>query len=156
MNFLRPGGGVISFSKDAEMILENHRQEDGAAPEGGGMLLGRLIEETDDVVIDEATVPSGEDRRGRFFFNRAKTAAQRYINLVWRTSRNTHIYLGEWHTHPEDTPNPSDHDLTNWRRLANQSKYEQDFLIFAIVGRKSTRVWICHKASLAILELKYL
>ncbi len=77
MNFLHPGGGVISFGNDAKMILENHRQEDAAAPEAGGMLLGRLIEGTDDVVIDEATVPSGEDRRGRFFFKRTKTAAQR-------------------------------------------------------------------------------
>lgn len=118
------------------------------------MLLGRLINETDDLVVDEATAPTGKDRRGRFFFNRARAAAQRYINLVWRKSGSTRVYLGEWHTHPEDVPAPSGHDLGNWRRITKEAKYHQDSLIFAIVGRQKTRVWICDKSSLTVSELE--
>lgn len=118
------------------------------------MLLGRLIDETDDVVVDEATAPTVEDSQGRFFFNRAKAAAQRYINFVWRKSRSTRVYLGEWHTHPEDLPIPSDHDLRNWRRITKKAKYDQNSLIFVIVGRQRIRVWICDKCSLAVSELE--
>jgi integrative and conjugative element protein (TIGR02256 family) len=118
------------------------------------MLLGRLINETDDAVIDEATAPTGEDSRGRFFFTRAKAAAQRYINLVWRKSVRTCVYLGEWHTHPEDIPIPSDQDLRNWKRITKTAKYDQNALIFVIVGRQRMRVWICDKSSLAVSELE--
>jgi integrative and conjugative element protein (TIGR02256 family) len=153
MNFTRPTGGLISFGHAAIMSLDGQRQADAASDEAGGMLLGRLIHETNDVVVDEATEPTGEDRRGRYFFNRAKAAAQRYINLVWGLSGSTRIYLGEWHTHPEDDPSPSDHDLGNWRRIAKKAKYDQDFLIFVIVGRKKIRVWVCDKRSLSVSEL---
>lgn len=154
MNFTRPAGGIVSFGRDAMMILESQRQVEVGAHEAGGMLLGRFIDQTDDVVVDEVTEPKVEDRRGRFFFNRAKAAAQRYINLVWRMSRSTRVYLGEWHTHPEDDPTPSHQDLANWRRIANKAKYDQDSLIFVIVGRQRIRVWVSGKSSLAVSELE--
>lgn len=154
MNFLHPAGGRVSFGQHTMKILDTQRQVDAASHEAGGMLLGRLIDGTDDVVVDEATEPTGEDRRGRFSFNRAKAAAQRYINLVWRQSGSTRVYLGEWHTHPEDDPTPSDHDLENWRRIAKKAKYDQDYLIFVIVGRKRTRLWVCDKLSLKMNELQ--
>lgn len=154
MNYIGPAGGVVSFGKPAMMILDTQRQIDVSSHETGGILLGRLIDGTDDVVVDEATEPSVEDKRGRFFFNRAKAAAQRYINLVWGQSRSTRVYLGEWHTHPEDDPTPSHHDLGNWRRIAKKATYQQDSLIFVIVGRRTIRVWVCDKASLEVSELE--
>jgi integrative and conjugative element protein (TIGR02256 family) len=154
MNFLCPANGVVSFGQAVTNILDYQRQVDVASHEAGGMLLGRLIDGTNDVVVDEGTEPTAKDRRGRFFFDRAKAAAQHYINLVWRQSKSTRVYLGEWHTHPEDDPTPSDHDLGNWRRIAKKARYDQDFLIFVIVGRKKIRVWVCDKSSLFMSELE--
>ena len=110
-------------------------------PEAGGILLGRLILDSEDVVIDEATKPAPEDRRSRFYFWRSNEPALRRVAEAWKTSGGTQVYLGDWHTHPEDVPQPSCVDRQNWERLLNKSRYEQDFLLFVIVGRKETCVW---------------
>ncbi len=155
MRFLRPNKGIVNFSYPVIALMNEQRQLDAVATEAGGMLLGRLISETDDVIVDEATEPTNADRRGRFFFDRSRVAAQQYINLVWERSARTRIYLGEWHTHPEDDPSPSPQDLKNWRRITRTAQYEQEHLIFAIVGRKNTRVWECDKHSRAVCELGF-
>ena len=144
----------MSFGRLSLTTLDCHRQVGATSNEAGGMLLGRFINQTQDIVVDEATAPTGEDSPGRFFFNRAKGAAQRYIDLAWGESSSTRVYLGEWHTHPEDVPIPSDHDLRNWRRITKRAQYHQDSLIFVIVGRQKIRAWICAKSTLAVSELE--
>jgi integrative and conjugative element protein (TIGR02256 family) len=134
--------------------MSTYRQINSDAPEAGGMLLGRFISGADDVVIDEITEPSILDQRGRYFYKRAKDQAQHRINAAWEESKQTKNYLGEWHSHPEDDPSPSNHDLNNWRRIIREAKYEQENLIFVIVGRKKTRVWEYKKVSSGPVEVK--
>lgn len=149
-----PSGGLVGFGQSAVEVLHRHRQVDAVSHEAGGMLLGRLIDGSDDIVVDEATEPTGADRRGRYFFNRARAAAQRYIDIVWGRSKGTSVYLGEWHSHPEDDPSPSGQDEVNWRRITRKARYDQDFLIFVIVGRRLIRIWRCDKSSLNIIQLQ--
>lgn len=52
------------------------RQVHDDAPEGGGVLLDRLILNTDDVVVDEITLPRPADNRARFWFRRSRQTAQ--------------------------------------------------------------------------------
>ena len=121
--------------------MHKHRQTAPTTPEAGGILLGRLIIDSHDIVIDDVTVPSEHDRASRFWFFRSKRTANTIIRKAWSSSNATRIYLGEWHTHPEDTPSPSCIDLRNWRRILRKSCIEQDFLLFAIVGRVDLRLW---------------
>src|SRR5437867_1979843 len=107
MRFHRAGAGQLEISDEALAALNSHRQLSDSAAEAGGLLLGRLIAESSDVVVDEATNPSVEDRRGRFFFIRWRVPAQRRVATAWKESGSTRIYLGEWHSHPEDVPSPS-------------------------------------------------
>lgn len=141
MTFQRATSGKLQITAAALEVLNSYRQHSGSAPESGGLLLGRLIEDNTDVVIDEATPPDTEDQRGRFFFVRHARPAQRRVVTVWKESGSTRNYLGEWHSHPEDDPCASTHDLLDWARIMKESKFEQDCLFFAIVGRKSLRVW---------------
>lgn len=154
MKFTRHNNGLIDFSETARATLVGFRQLDPDAKEAGGMLLGRLIEDCFDIVVDEATVPLPSDKRGRFFFFRGKKEAQQLINEVWIKSRAARIYLGEWHTHPEDDPTPSDEDLRNWRRIVKKAIYEQESLFFLIIGRNKIRVWEINKATNELFELK--
>ena len=131
-----------------------YRQLEEAEPEAGGVLLGRLIEGTGEVVIDEVTGPTRRDRRWRFGFFRARSGAQRRIRTAWVESQQTRNYLGEWHTHPEDHPAPSNVDLTNWARIVAESRYEQESLIFLIVGRKSVGAWELQKGRDAPVPLE--
>src|SRR5882724_10213081 len=81
------------------------------------------------------------DRRGRFFFHRARKPAQELVRAVWMSSDRTSQYLGEWHTHPEADPAPSDKDLTDWKRLLRVTICEHSSLFFVIVGLEQIRVW---------------
>lgn len=153
MRYLRLNKGIVELSEASILVINNQRQLKTTAPEAGGMILGRLITQSDDVVIDEVTEPTTSDRRGRFFFMRSKKHAQQHVNVAWKESNSTRIYLGEWHTHPEDDPTPSSIDFDNWRRIARVAQYEQGFLLFIIAGWKETRIWEFNKETVTELIL---
>jgi integrative and conjugative element protein (TIGR02256 family) len=141
MTFLRPFGGRVYLADAAVPVLASCRQLARSAPEVGGVMLGRLILDSADIVIDEITLPTSDDRRARRSFFRGREGPQRRINEAWCESHGTRIYLGEWHTHPEDTPEPSSQDLRNWNRITRLSVFEQESLLFVVVGRRDVRVW---------------
>jgi len=154
MKFTRPNGGTVEFHNAAAEVMSRCRQLSRRDSEAGGMILGRLVVESNDLVIDEATQPSKRDRKGRFFFIRRRRAAQCRVNQAWLGSNGTRNYLGEWHSHPEDNPTPSDIDIENWCRIGAEARYEQDFLLFAIVGRERTRLWELAKFGGDLTELE--
>jgi integrative and conjugative element protein (TIGR02256 family) len=154
MKFSRPNGGTVEFHKSAEAAMSGYRQLSRRDAEAGGMILGRLVVESADLIVDEVTEPTKVDRKGRFFFIRRRPAAQRRVNQAWFDSNGTLNYLGEWHSHPEDDPTPSNVDIENWHRISSQARFEQDFLIFAIVGRQRTRLWELGKFSRELSELE--
>lgn len=119
------------------------KQTKASAHEAGGIMLGRLLLDSADVVIDEVTEPAAADKRSRFSFWRSPTSHQRKVNLAWESTNGTSIYLGEWHSHPEPDPSPSRQDLKNWRRITQDAKFEQGELLFVIVGTKSICMWQC-------------
>jgi integrative and conjugative element protein (TIGR02256 family) len=154
MKFSRPNGGTVEFHKSAEAALSAYRQLSRRDAEAGGLILGRLVVESTDLIVDEVTEPTKVDRKGRFFFIRRRRAAQCRVNQAWFDSNGTLNYLGEWHSHPEDDPTPSNVDIENWHRISSQARFEQDFLIFAIVGRQRTRLWELGKSSRELSELE--
>lgn len=154
MKFARPNGGIVEFNKTAAELINRYRQLNKNDAEAGGMLLGRLISESRDLVVDEVTEPTKLDLKGRFYFIRRRRAAQRRVNKAWAESNGTLNYLGEWHSHPEDDPTPSQVDIENWHRIGSEARFEQDFLLFAIVGRSITRLWELAKQNGELTELK--
>jgi integrative and conjugative element protein (TIGR02256 family) len=143
--FHRPDKSLMKVGSAPLQEMLRYRQVSETQSEAGGVLLGRLIECTWDVVVDEVTAPSRRDRRWRLGFFRSRGRAQRRIREAWVESQQTRNYLGEWHTHPEDHPVPSDVDLADWARIVAESRFEQDSLIFIIVGRKSVGAWELQK-----------
>ena len=133
---------TLEIKKNILNIFNRHIQKKYNQTESGGILLGRLINCSKDVIVDFASEPSKKDTRRRFFFFRKKEPAQSIVNKRWSDSEGTQIYLGEWHTHPECDPIPSSHDLENWRKIYREAKYEQDFLLFIIVGIKNISCWL--------------
>ena len=141
VTFVRGSGGRVHFAKSAVAALMERRQLQTDAAEAGGIMLGRLIADSLDVVVDEVVGPLSQDKRSRFAFFRPRKQAQQIVDRAWATSRGTRIFLGEWHTHPEDDPQPSPQDSRNWRRICERAVVEQEFLLFMIVGRKKFRLW---------------
>lgn len=131
----------------------HHIQDSKSKPEAGGVLLGRRILDTSDVIIDEVTSPTPEDRRTFFSFFRSRKPHQRRIDQAWHESNGTSNYLGEWHTHPEDSPAPSQRDRRSWRKALKETIFEGDELFFVIVGSTSLCVWEGAKFSRKIVRL---
>ncbi len=137
-------------------VLHRYRQLRSRTREAGGVLLGRLIVDSDDVVVDLAGAPARQDFRSRFSFFRKARPAQATVDEEWAASSGAVNYLGDWHTHPEDHPVPSQTDLRNWQAIVSSAAFEQDFLLFLIVGRVSLRLWELARPRMLTLELQAL
>ncbi len=57
-------GGVLKIGEDALLQMRSYVQDDRRKPEAGGILLGRFVIGTADVVIDQVTVPMPGDWLG--------------------------------------------------------------------------------------------
>ncbi len=108
--------------------------------EAGGVLLGRHLLDSHDVVVDEVSTPQNGDRRSRFGFFRS-SKHERVARQRWMDENSTSAYLGLWHTHPERDPTPSVVDQHDWKQAIADDTYEGDRLFFPIVGTHCMRVW---------------
>lgn len=108
--------------------------------EAGGVLLGRHLLDSRDVVVDDVTTPQAADRRSRFGFFRSRRH-EALAQERWRQQAGTSAYLGLWHTHPEPDPTPSSVDYRDWQQAVAGDAFEGDRLFFPIVGTNSIRVW---------------
>lgn len=139
MILIRAQGGRLKIGKGALDKMLAFRQT-GEKLEAGGVLVGRSILNTMDVVIDDVSVPMSGDIRKRTYFKRNKAQHQAFVCEKWRESEGTCNYLGEWHTHPEPFPTPSVHDLRQWKKILRRTD-DVEKLFFIIVGTAITRVW---------------
>lgn len=106
--------------------------------EQGGILLGNVFQ--DYVVLKDLSLPSNKDKSTECSFFRNKDTAQEKINAAWESSNGENIYIGEWHTHFENTPYPSVIDHKMIKKMLSTSQMEIDFLFLMIIGYKT--VWI--------------
>ncbi len=99
--------GRLKLTAEAVASIQDFIQDKPGKMEAGGVLLGRRISESHDVIIDLVTLPQPSDKRQRFSFFRKHRAHQSIIDKAWIESNGSCNYLGEWHTHPEPTPDLS-------------------------------------------------
>lgn len=128
---------LLHFSTAALETFRLHIQASDADCEGGGILLGSI--HGGHMLIRQATVPTAWDRRFRYLFERMPFGHEAIALSRWTTSQGTVRYLGEWHTHPEDYPHPSDLDRSEWNHLSAKRRDKRPILA-VIVGRKALYV----------------
>jgi len=138
--FARVGGGRFQIGPSALAVMRQYVQDAPEKAEAGGILLGRHILGTDDIIVDDVTVPMPGDRRSRFQFFRARRWHQEAINRAWQESSGTCAYLGEWHTHPERYPMLSLVDRLRWQQKLLRDRFTEP-IFFVIVGIAEVRVW---------------
>jgi integrative and conjugative element protein (TIGR02256 family) len=141
LTFRRRSEGLVVLHPRAVDTLLAYQQNEPTSHEAGGVLLGRLILNSHNIIIDSISEPNTQDRASRTRFNRARTPTQQLINRDWATTNGAINYLGEWHTHPQPSPEPSPEDLKNWQLIFRDASFEQDFLLFLIVGTSTMRLW---------------
>lgn len=132
--------GVLKIGSDAIAAMRRYEQHAPDSLEAGGLLLGRYLRDGHDLVVDLVTEPMPGDERSRFGFYRDAEGHQRAIDVAWRASNGTCVLLGDWHTHAEPDPTPSDVDLDNWRKMLAESE-PGEARFFVIVGQRTIRAW---------------
>jgi integrative and conjugative element protein (TIGR02256 family) len=141
MTFTLSNKGRIKFDVSAIETMQSYRQVKKEDLEAGGVLLGRFIVDSKNIVMDKVSTPMIGDKRTRYSFARGAKMHQRFIDKEWEQSNGTCHYLGEWHTHPEKFPEPSGKDLSNWITHLKRDAFSSRFLYFAIVGIEEICVW---------------
>ena len=80
-----------------------------------------------------ATEPGRQDRQTRTSFHRRDNVHEQHF-LKAREKDPFITYLGDWHSHPEDTPTPSALDEQEWNVL---EKHVSRRCVCLIQGRKT-------------------
>ena len=140
----------LNISDDVLSVFSDYVQDKKKKNESGGILLGQIKDNT--IYLIKASVPNPFDKQSRYSFERNKEIAQIIVDHEFINSSNKTIYIGEWHTHPEDYPTPSDPDK---RMIMNQlklSKYIEPNLFIIIQGIKDLYVGIYDGKNLTKME----
>lgn len=154
---------VLRISPPALQHVNRHIQSTPLATEAGGQLFGTI--NADQVCVTEVSGPYAGDERSRYRYRSNPTAAQRAIDEHHKRGL---LYLGEWHTHAEDSPSASSLDDDAMHRLISSSQLNSDALLMMIVGRargaaglavwsvfrKTIRQWNLSESSESILLRK--
>lgn len=115
-----PDKTILHIEDSAIKKLFRYVQKQKADLEAGGILLGKRYQAREEYIVSDISEPDKRDIRSRFAFVRNKCSAQRIINQLWAESNGIINYLGEWHTHPEYNPTPSQVD----KKLIKQIIYD--------------------------------
>ena len=110
--------------------------------ENGGILLGKFNKNEKTYIISNISTTNHEDKKGRNFFVRSKRQAQIIINKFWKKSKGEINYLGEWHTHNENYPNPSFTDKKLVEQMLDNKNIEIENVFMIILGTKN-ELYIC-------------
>jgi hypothetical protein len=125
----------ININENTLKIINEYIQDSNVKPESGGILLGQL--KGHNIYVQKVTIPNKFDSSTRYTFIRAKEIAQIILDYEVVNSQNTITYLGEWHTHPENTPTPSQQDKRMINEQFKLGTFNVPFLLLLIRGIES-------------------
>lgn len=125
----------VKILKDVFERMFAYIQDKANKPEAGGILLGYYFNKNNFSIID-ISLPNKEDRASRYGFIRSMKTAQKVINERFNESKGKIIYLGEWHTHPEDFPDPSWVDKKSIIERLRKDDLNSEIIFSLIIGRK--------------------
>ncbi|MEJ2376114.1 MAG: Mov34/MPN/PAD-1 family protein [Pseudolabrys sp.] len=112
--------------------FDAHRQRRFFHREAGGQLFARIRGQEWQIVA--ATGPRVKDRRSLFSFRPHRASEQ---DEIFEHHKQGLDYVGDWHTHPEEVPSPSSHDLSSIGEVVRRSTHHLPGFLLLIVGRKS-------------------
>lgn len=100
----------------------------------GGILTGSIISDNKYRVSNVSEPCTELKMSNRYSCIRDALIANNFIYEDFEVSDHTRIYIGEWHTHPEDHPMPSAVDINSIAEIYNKSDIVIDGVILIIVG----------------------
>ena len=145
---IKAGGSKVAITFETLHAFKEIQQSHSFQNESGGIVAGYYDSSFEGIVISDITNPQENDTCSRFKFMRRSKGHQEIMDKLWEDSGHRKSYLGEWHTHDQDSPVPSWIDTASWKKI---SKKPQNFeeLFFVIIGRKAIGIWSFKNGTLA-------
>ena len=138
----------IIISNSVKEIFEKYKQIGHNALEACGILIGNHRKDGETLFIKHATIPQERDIRKRNSFIIVSNKHQSILDQYFKKSLNEDVYLGTWHTHPENNPTPSTLDISDWNKQFKTNINLFSRMVFAIIGIKSINYWINEESGL--------
>ena len=137
-----PKSLLVNADKKLLVELLSHRQRSENDCETGGVLMGELYPKSNKIKVTHILVCE-HTNNSRYGLELNVECLQKQMNEIWEKSNGTITYLGDWHTHPEYIPKPSYIDYKTFLKNYYASKFEQNFLLYIILGREQTMWFKC-------------
>lgn len=130
----------VSVNEGVVNTWEKFRQTRTDSNESFGIITGSHSDDNKRFCIEDCTTPKRKDKATRFQFSMSDSFHQAFVNTSFKTSNGTIGYIGTWHTHPEEIPNPSTVDIQDWQSCMTRNPDRN--LIFVIVGTEKIKAFI--------------
>lgn len=127
--FRSEGYPSVLLLDEAIATLKQYSQTSDTDTEGGGQLFAKFSGEHTAIVV--ATPPRATDRRWRYRFIPNRISDRLEINHFHKTGLH---YVGDWHTHPQSKPIPSNEDIKSMRDCYIKSKHALHSFVLIVVG----------------------
>ncbi|HUC81914.1 MAG TPA: Mov34/MPN/PAD-1 family protein [Flavisolibacter sp.] len=138
----------LKFSEQALNLFASQITEFGTI-ETGGILMGYLEEGI--LHVEKASEPGPNAIHDPVYFRADANYIDMFIDMEFANSGGKNYYLGEWHTHPQVEPEPSDVDYNSLYEIANSA---EEFAILLIVGAIKFSKEKFYNQHIAILKYK--
>jgi len=128
------GNRQIYITRTVADIFFQYRQLEQMQDERGGIVLGQITENAQQILVSRASIPSNKDMHKRYSFKRSRNWAQEIVQYEFHNSGGRNTYLGEWHTHPSRQATPSAQDLRMIKEQFAVNDIRTDLLLLFIVA----------------------
>lgn len=120
---------LITFEDDVLDHMGAYRQTNCFRREAGGQLFAKVTSHA--WVVCVATGPRKSDFRSRFGYRPHRAAEQEEIDRFFKQGLH---FVGDWHTHPQAKPSPSDTDIWSMNDTVSRSEHSLVGMLLTIVG----------------------
>ncbi len=126
----------VLYQESALSVFESEISKFGII-ETGGVLLGWWENET--LIVSNATNAGPNAIHENFYFQADSNYIDMIIDMEYANSNGKVNYVGEWHTHPQVSPQPSKVDLNSLDEIVESSgKLNLLLIIGAMDFKKET------------------
>lgn len=106
--------------------------------ETGGILIGKYSSNGKIAIISDYIKAPKDSKREMYTFYRGILGLETVIDKFWRSKK---YYLGEWHYHPNSSPEPSFIDIKQMKEISKNKDVHCPEPILLIIGGNNNMGW---------------
>jgi hypothetical protein len=134
---------AVIYIKNISIKAVMEKLRNNGNKETGGILVGSYSSSLKDVYINEFSDEPEDSRAGFSWFVRGVRGLKEYLKKKWDATEE--YYLGEWHFHPANVPEPSSTDINQLRCISKDRRFNCQEPILCIFSKETNDINITIK-----------